>query len=491
MRGTGMRMNRFISAAEWLTDKYILLMLLVFPLFVGFDGYVNITLSKYVFFTAATAVWLCGTAVLTILARRRPAMCAWKWAALGFAVWAALSAFRSPYFPETLIGASRYDGLLTILLYVGILFGVAAYGKMSRRYVWALLLSSSICCAVALLQLCGVPILYPHDYTYYDGGVKYVGKFLGTIGNTNLLASFLCMSAGLLAAWYAADEKRRDIMAASAAFAVSIIVGSLSRGGMLALIVSVTMALLLFSADCTPMLLRSLSALTLGAAVAGFFVLPPGITFVITVAIWLLMFLSGVFERHIPREQHRGTVVVTLVVTGLGVLLVVYFWPLRSGTIYEISRVLHGDIRGEFGSSRIQIWQACLELVKDSPIWGGGPGTLALRLDLEFSRYFEELGRMMTSRTDNAHNVYLGYLVDIGLPGLLFYLTLIAVSLARIIKSRSWQVRAVGCALAAAWTEGMFGLGLCLTAPVMWVLWGLMFSMDAKAVDLPWTEKNS
>ena len=41
------------SAAERISDGYIIMMLLVFPLFFGFSGYAEITLSKFVFFVAA------------------------------------------------------------------------------------------------------------------------------------------------------------------------------------------------------------------------------------------------------------------------------------------------------------------------------------------------------------------------------------------------------------------------------------------------------
>lgn len=55
--------------AERITDVYIITMLLLFPLFFGFSGYSEITLSKYVFFLAATALWLAALAVSALLRR--------------------------------------------------------------------------------------------------------------------------------------------------------------------------------------------------------------------------------------------------------------------------------------------------------------------------------------------------------------------------------------------------------------------------------------
>ena len=49
--------------AEWLTDKYILLMALLFPLFTGFHGYTRIAQAKFGCFLVLTLLWLAGLTV--------------------------------------------------------------------------------------------------------------------------------------------------------------------------------------------------------------------------------------------------------------------------------------------------------------------------------------------------------------------------------------------------------------------------------------------
>ena len=44
--------------ARWLTDKYISLMLLVFPLWTGTEGYAAITRGKFLFFAVLSALYL-------------------------------------------------------------------------------------------------------------------------------------------------------------------------------------------------------------------------------------------------------------------------------------------------------------------------------------------------------------------------------------------------------------------------------------------------
>ena len=85
---------------------------------------------------------------------------------------------------------------------------------------------------------------------------------------------------------------------------------------------------------------------------------------------------------------------------------------------------------------------------------------------------------------DNAHSVYLGLLADTGAAGLLAYLALIVCNAIETIKNRSDKVGlVVGAALVCGWIYDLFGLGLCLTAPILWLLWGLATGRrDAPAI---------
>ena len=206
--------------ARWLTDKYISLMLLVFPLWTGLEGYADITRSKFLFFAVLSGLYLAGTAVCMALdktAPKRPN--ALQCFALAFMAAACLSAALSPYGRAVILGASRYDGLLTLLLYGGIFLGVSAFGEWKKYYVYLLAASASICSLVAIPQLLGEnPFgLYPGDLTYFDANVRYTGDFLGTIGNTNLLAAFYCLCIPLFI-WHALTHRAlRDRLVLAAA----------------------------------------------------------------------------------------------------------------------------------------------------------------------------------------------------------------------------------------------------------------------------------
>ncbi len=415
----------------WLTDKYIWLMLLIFPLWTGFRGYEALTVSKFAFFAAATGLWLAALAVSAVIARPTlPVSRPCPPAAAAFMLAACLSALFSPYGTRVLLGASRYDGLLTLLLYGGIMIGVSAFGRPRRAYVYALAVSATICCMIAFLQLLGGnPLgLFPGDYTYYDSGYKYSGAFLGTMGNTNVLAAFFCLCIPLFAGLGVLSRDRRDRL--------------------LLIPAALCLLILIFSGVSSGILAVGLCAL----------LLPP----------YLVFLRSG-------RGRPAHICCAACASAAAGALAAIFFWPGTEGTMYELSQFLHGHIDDSFGSSRILIWRETLGVIAERPLLGGGPDTLTLRTDLDFSRYVTETGLTLKTHVDNAHNEYLNYLVNIGAAGFAAYLSVIAVSLSSWLrKRRGTLIPALGCGLVCYWIQSFFGLGLCLVVPLVWIFMGLV-----------------
>ena len=140
--------------------------------------------------------------------------------------------------------------------------------------------------------------------------------------------------------------------------------------------------------------------------------------------------------------------------------------------------MLRGHFEDSYGSGRIGIWRQLLGVYPQSPIIGGGPGTVSDRVEINYSRYVEETGQTLKTRVDNAHNEYLGYLMDEGALGLVSYLTLVIMTFIRFLRRRHTPGAASACGLAAYWVQSFFGLGLCLVLPVVWVVWGLFWCRD-------------
>lgn len=406
-----------------MSDLYLIILLLVFPLFPGFSGYESITLSKYVLLLTAAGGYLAALIAVSVLhPEPLPRFGAPQWAATAFFAAALLSWLCSPWRAESFVGAGRYDGLLSLAVYVLSFLGVSLFTKPKALHFHALGAAVTLCCAVALLQLAGLdPLgLFPGDLTYYDSGVRYSGTYLGTIGNTNILDAVLCLAVPVFAV---AAARERPLRWLFLPLALSLAVLALAGGDG--------------------------AYLALGAA-----------------ALAALVFL--------PRTARgrRFGLLAALALTAAAVCAV-WLYPGGSGTLYELRCALEGKLDDSFGSSRVLIWRETLALVPARPLLGGGPGTLALRLNIRFSRVTES-GAVLTSFVDNAHNVYLGYLANLGALGLTGYLALLLTAALRAWRCRSARSDALALGVFCAAVHGCFGLGLVLSEPVFWAALGLL-----------------
>lgn len=150
-------MNKAEMRCAWLTDKYILCLLALFPLFTGFHGYANLTAAKFWLYTGATAAWLLGLLPCLCTGARlfakKPG--AFFYLTCAFLVWNLVSAALSPWREKTFLGAGRYDGLFTQFLYALTALGIARWGRKKIIYVRVFGASVFLCCAVALWQIAG------------------------------------------------------------------------------------------------------------------------------------------------------------------------------------------------------------------------------------------------------------------------------------------------------------------------------------------------
>lgn len=481
-----------------ITRVYIYIMLIAFPLFTGFSGYTNITASKLAFYLVATLLWLLLLIAVSVYYRSfrvKPLSSALICLLIYFALCCA-SAIFSPYKSVVLLGAGRFDGLLAVFLSVAVFAGVSRNAAHERGYIFALTASMTLCCVVALLQLLNINALglFPGDFSYYDMGIKYSGEFLGTIGNANLFSAFLCLCLSAISVFFIRAGKARYYLAAPILLAAFCLFECSVSAGKLALLLCLLIA--------APFVIRSREdlrrawlimavlflALVLSSAFDGlrtdsqvrlFFRISVRATaFMAISAVFFLLFI--VFRRDIRFHRRRFLIVygILVLVALVAAIVFIYNYSGSEGTLYELSRILHGELLDSFGSSRILIWRETLGLAVERPLLGGGPGTTAHRLDIEFSRFVEETGKTLSSRVDNAHNVYLGILADTGIASLLAYFAAMALTLRRAVRSsrRRTTVLALSCGLLSYWIQDFFGLGLFIVSPVMFIVWGLACS---------------
>jgi O-antigen ligase len=300
-----------------------------------------------------------------------------------FAAWTAASALWSQDSGEALTAASRYG--LNFLL-----FPIVFTAVRERRHVgW-----------LAWTFVAGA--LFSAAYGLVSPPPTAEGRLTGAIGEANELASALVAAlaiAGGLALAARNSPVVRNVAVAAAVLCLIGVLFSLSRAGMLALVM-VALAMVLVA----------------------------------------------------DRRRGRAAVV------ALAVIAIVGAWAVSIAPPGERERIT----RVEGGAGRIDLWTVAWRMVEDRPLTGVGAGNFPV----SSPRYLLEPGAIMrdefiVTTPKQAHNIYLQALSELGLPGLVLFLSIILFALGCSVRAaRAFGNAGDGRLEALAWgfTLGAFGV---------------------------------
>ena len=431
-----------------LTNIFLFVMLTIYPLWLIGD-YQTILQSKFNAFIILTGLYLTLMLLygIKMLISRKitfpNAKQLWNTTStvqriiILFWFFCLLSSVISVYGSKTLIGLGRFEGLICITLYCAIFLCASAFARPGKRLIYAFGASMTIVCIIAAIQLSGGNpfFLYPYDLNYFDANKAYSGAYLSTTGNTDLLASLLCVSIP--------------------AFALSIMM----LKDKIRYILFIPLVLCLYV-----LLKEDVSS---------------GIVCIAAGALLMIPVVAKVSAK-VRRLLWSGVVAAIF----SGIILIYFFGGNFNGSIYEFSEILHGRSEDFFGSGRIFIWKETLKLVPDHLWFGGGPDTLIVRIGAYFERYDETTNNTIQAVIDSAHNEYLNILVNEGLFALLTYLGALIVSFVSWIKYalKSNAVAISGGAVLCYCIQAFFGISCCITAPFLWLSLALLDNSIRKEI---------
>ncbi|HWP79629.1 MAG TPA: O-antigen ligase family protein [Candidatus Acidoferrum sp.] len=488
-----------------MTEAYLSVLLLIFPLWIGVGGYQRMTETKYALFRWSAVIYL-GLMLLLLLelslvGKSREVMAALRPFSVtqvciaGYIACCGLSALLSDYRSEVWRGAGRYEGLETILLYAALFFMISRFGKFKKRHLWLLGAAVLINAAIGVMQYAGQNpfALFPAGYTYHDAFVRYSGAFMGTLGNVDLLSAFLSLTVPLFYACYVTHEKSAAFLVPFTAGVFLLLLSGVSAGvvgiaaGLLA-----TFPFLASTKHGFTRVLLSGAAAAVGAAAYSClsFTYENSVTALFfrpgppAAALLLLAALLSAAAAYIDRgkskvwDSRRAKKALTGAVLGAVAIALAVLWayPFSEGVLSEAHQLLRGNVSPEFGSSRIKIWQESWKLLPGHLFFGGGPDTLANRMTFSFTRYIEAIGVTVNSYIDNAHNDYLNILVNTGLFSLLFYLGALASAAVRAAQSSDEErnIPVMATALLCYLVQIFFSFSLCIVSPFFWAFLGLL-----------------
>ena len=465
------------STRHAVMNYYLVLMFTVFPLFAS-NAYFNIRHDKYYFFIALTGVVIIAEAVLIYFAYfgnkkdRSPEMTVSNggltkklsftdWAMLALLVVCVISTLFSKQTTDALFGSlnGRNNGLVLIAFYVGIYFVITrCYYYMEYVFV-ALAAGSAVVYLLSVLNFCYIDPL--GMYAQLDAAT--IEDFTSTIGNKNLMSSFICVMLPVVITMSVHTKKTmfRIIYLVTSALGFMALMTADSDSGILGIGVFLVVMLIWYSRK-TSRLKRYFFCLTVmlaSAKVLRFF------TFILTQSFDCKTKEIDEFQKLFV-ESNIGFVLIGIaaVITGvlyiidnkkpnlslskavpsvLGSLFAAAVIAILSAVVYFSCFYTETELGGfasilrfdeHWGTHRGFMWIKSFEIFGDfsffQKLFGTGPDTFFYA----FAPYFTELSKFGDTSTNAAHNEYLNYLITIGVAGLIAYLSVVGGAIVRAVK---------------------------------------------------------
>lgn len=419
----------------------------LYPLLVGVDGFSGISAFKTTLLYALTGLLLLCVAAQGILAltRRRRARGRLRLsmprpaslAALAFLLFTLLSAAASSFGGRAWYDETAHEGAVSVCCYVLIFLAVSRWATPNRAILGCFIAMTAVFGLICLLQMLSLnPLgLYPTGGTYYDGSVKYHGAFLGTVGNIDLVSSFLSLCVPMLAVIALCHRGWGRYPAAAA--------------GLCGMVILVFIRVL-----C------GVVGLAAGA--------------------WICLLVLLPVKRRVRLWLLFGSAVLAL-----DALVLLWFYDAPSGLLHELHEILHGRPSDSFGTGRFFIWRQILSRVPESLWLGVGPD-MTRYTGLEEFRRTTANGVVITAMITDAHCLPLQILYCQGLPALLSWLAAVGLSLRGWFrKGRSVPAAALGAGLACYLISMLFCFSSVILSPMFWAALGLLNAADRRRAETP------
>ena len=497
----GLLRRNTCSYWEQFSRWFALILLAIFPLFPGTDGYYNITGTKDFVFKLLTILFivLCGLILAGLFLEKKllRARAASGWQRLTlpqillmvYILWSTLSAILSTYpFAETWQGQGRTGGLFVILFYGAVFLLLSFWGEYSDRYPLALAAMAVVLGVMMVMQIGGSTILYPEGMSYADT------HFLGTIGNVDCVAGIVSVVAPALAYGFVLlNNKWRYLCLPGYALLLYTQMFMDVDTGKLGLAAALVIAL--------PFLLTTrrniADSLVIGAITAVVFALHKSLVytrtveettaaFAMTKAFWFMVVTAFVLlavaavlywrdkklggaDLPVKAKSIRLIVAAVEVVAIVAGLILLYNYSGEHRLLVEMSQMLHGELSDSAGTGRGAVWKNCITFIRETPIIGSGPGTFSAR----------HAPYNTTVSFDFPHNDFLQIGVCQGLVGLALYVAFLVSLAVRTLRvaPRCPQIVIFGGAAVGYLVYSFFVFSITIVSPLFWVMAGIMDKM--------------
>lgn len=489
---------------EIISDIYIFILVVFFPLLVNKTGYFHILECKWHFYTIVTSVYIaCNIFILLyyfifkkINYIKYVKFSIIQWLAISFLLVNLVSCIFSPFNGQynLLIGVGRYEGLITMSLYILSFLCISLFTKFKKSYLLYFSITSILLSLVAFLQYIGL-----NPFNIYQGGLyTYNSSFITTIGNVDFVSAIYCILLTISVGSFILIEN--DAKWKKAIHILSILMGFFVIGlinvqsGKVAFLSTfiILFPFLVITNKRLSRLLIVIAAILMSYCIniiinpeyhyetdkLGLYFQFNYIALLFIIVCSILIYLAYVLykTKYDLSNNHKlikrfYIIIVCCCIFGL---LVIYFVNFKSGILYEIHELMHGNFDDNFGTYRIFLWKRTIPLLQDYPILGTGPDSFAIRFMARYTNDIMAIGPLTIN--DTAANVYLTMMINLGVVGLLNYLVFLFLQLKQGIQKCNKYSFILFNAILCYIIQDAFNLSLVIVTPIFWILMGLHFS---------------
>lgn len=405
-------------------------------------------------------------------------------------------------FEKLLLGSyGRNMGLLMILMMAVCYFVVSRYFYYKKYVIYCMFIGMTIMSFVAIVNFYHIDIL--GIFAKYQTNDNVQINFTSTIGNKNYLSAMITValpfSVGLAVA--TKDKTLRILAYISTGLQFIGLLVATSDGGFLGCFAAFAVMLVVVSRDmeklskfffCLAVMMVSAKILWLFDLImkgnnkgytsfSEIFVYNNFVFILIPVFLGLAILCGLMKDKGIEKFTFMGSFAL-VAIGAVAILAMFIYYSLinTTSTLGSFSRFFRFD--EAWGTHRGYFWIKSFELMKGFNFWeilfGSGPDTFYN----EFAIYFDELlTRFGDSSTNAAHNVYINYLVTVGVTGILSYLLFVGSAIFNSVKNAKVNPLALMCVgvIVAYATQDIVNIANPVNTP-----WFIMFIALSEATRL-------
>lgn len=484
---------------EIITEFYLIALVLIFPLLVNNTGYFHIFECKWYSYVIIAGIYI-GLCTLTILYYKifekvnifkYHKLNKIHYFAILFLFLCNLSTFLSPFYKNynLWIGTGRGEGLLMMNLYIITFLFVSLFSKNSKKHFLYFSISSILLNGIAVLQFIG----FNPFHLYQNGIGTHNVSFMTTIGNIDFISALYCLLLPISFSSFVffPNSKKEELIHGLSILLGSLIIGVINvQSGKLAMIMMIIIVFpfMIQNNHRFSSFIKGI-ALILGGYALNVLLNPVyhysngmlqlefqfnSILILYILVIGMLLFISKKIKEtnyQIPREKYIKKYYIGLIALSILGIIGIYIIPFKSGFLYEIHEILHGNLEDSFGTYRLFLWKRTIPLLKDAPLLGTGPDTFAIRFMREYTEDVMKIGAY--SINDTAANVYLTMMINLGILGLLSYLGFLFCQIKKGIKNGNKESFIFLIAILCYIIQDFFNLSIVMTTSVFFATLGM------------------